>query len=268
MSEVNPEDKGTPAPAAATPPVEIEVVDTPTPPEEVAPAPQEDKQPLYFGKFRSLEDAEKAYSEAQRTMHEKAQEAATYRKMLDETRQAPPTPAYPQQHVPQDFDDRFREQLANNPGQTLFGMIRHVAGEMIKERDNANLETVKKFQTFSSRPEFADVAPEVAADLPFANQPIDPVEGLFLRRKIAKLEAALKSGAGTQPVNPQFVEPGNVARRMSNNSIRVELDPDTAKLRNLGTDKTRDLARIIAKQKMQGGTMREMSIDDWEKANA
>ena len=71
-----------------------------------------------------------------------------------------------------------------------------------------------------------------------------------------------------QPENVPFVEPGVGTRRAGANTLRVELDPDTAKLRGLGQDRLRDLAKVVAKQTVAGGTMREMSIDDWEKANA
>ena len=105
-----PDDKATPAPQSEAPVAEIEIVDTPvvapegTPQAQPAPA-----QPLIAGKFRTPEEAAKAYEEAQRMMHEKAQEAATYRKMLEE-QAARPQPAY--QPPPVDIGEKFRERLA------------------------------------------------------------------------------------------------------------------------------------------------------------
>lgn len=268
MNEVAPktEDTASAPPQVDPQQMEIEIVDT------VAAAPEVEQQappapaPLIAGKFRTIEEAEKAYSEAQRAMHEKAQEAATYRKMLDEPRQAQPAPAY--SAAPSDYEEKIREKLAESPGATIFDMARFAARQIMDEQQRAQRETVKKYQSFASRPEFADVAQEVAAELPFADQPIDPIEGMFLRKKLQKLEAQLAGGVPQREVAPPFVESGNGGRRAMSSALRVELDADTAKLRPLGQDKMRDLARVVAKQKMAGGTMREMSIDDWEKANA
>ena len=258
------------APAApqsqAPAPMEIEIVDTPAVAPDAAAAPAAPPQ-TGFGKYNSLEDAEKGLKELERTMHEKAQEAATYRKLLDERAAAPPTPQF--QQAPADMDSQFRERLAENPGQVIFEMTQFAARKAIEEQQRTQRDMVKKYQSYASRPEYAGVAQEVAAQLPFAQEsPIDPVEGVFLRARLAKLEAQLANGGVPRQVNPQFVEPGGASRRTGTNSMRVELDPDTAKLRGLGNERMHDLARIVAKQKNAGGTMREMSIDDWEKANA
>lgn len=266
MSEVAPqtEDKATPAPQPDAPIAEIEIVDTPVAP-EVTPQAQPAPAPLIAGKFRTPEEAAKAYEEAQRMMHEKAQEAATYRKMLEE-QAARPQPAYQAPSV--DIGEKFRERLAEDPFGTLTSMIDFRAKQMMEQKEAAQRELVKKYQSFSSRPEYASVAQQVAAELPFANQPIDPVEGMFLRKRLEQLEAMVAQGAASQQVNVPFVEPASGSRRAAGSSLRVELDPDTAKMRQSGDGKLRDLARIVAKQKVAGGTMREMSIDDWEKANA
>lgn len=243
-------------------PMEIEIVETPV----SAPAAEPAAPPaLIFGKYRTVEDAEKAYSEAQRAMHEKSQEAATYRKMLDERASAPSPQA---QAPPVDFDGQFRERLAENPAQTIFEMTKYAAKQMIEEREKGQRELVRKYQSYASRPEYASVAQEVAAQLPFAQEnPIDPVEGSFLRARIAQLEAQVSGAAAPRPVAVPFVTPGGAASRTGAGSMRVELDPDTSRM-HVGQDKMRELARIVAKQKNSGGDMRGMSIDDWEKANA
>lgn len=263
MDPVVPQAPDTPPQAQPSPspaPMEIEIVDTPVAAPEAPAAPPA----LIFGKYRTLDDAEKAYSESQRAMHEKAQEAATYRKVLDE-RQAPV--ATPHQAPPVDFDGQFRERLADNPAATIFEMTKYAAKQMIEEREQNQRELVRKYQSYASRPEYASVAQEVAAQLPFAQEnPVDPIEGTFLRARIAQLEAQV-SGGVNRTVNPPYVEPGGAARRTGASSMRVELDPDTSRM-NIGQDKMRELARIVAKQKNAGGDMRSMSIDDWEKANA
>jgi len=258
------EDTATQAQQIAAPaPMEIEVVDTPAAPAAAVP---EAPPALIFGKYRSLEDAEKAYSEAQRVMHERSQEAATYRKMLDERAAPPPTPAY--QQPPVDLDGQFRERLAENPGAVIFEAARFAANQIVQEREKSQREMVKKYQSYASQPGYADVAQQVASQLPFANEnPIDPVEGVFLRARLAKLEAQLANNTTASQINPPYVEPGGMARRAGVNSMRVELDSDTAKM-HISQDKMRELARIVAKQKNAGGDMRGMSIDDWEKANA
>ena len=242
------------------------IVDTPVAPEAAAPAPPAPAAPapLIAGKFRTPEEAAKAYEEAQRMMHEKAQEAATYRKMLEE-RQAQPTPAYQAPQV--DIGEKFRERLAEDPFGTLTSMIDFRAKQMLENQQAQQRALVQQYQALASRPEYASVAQEAAAELPFANKPIDPVEAIFIKKRLAQLEAMVANGAASQQVNVPYVEPGVGARRAGTNTLRVELDPDTAKL-HAGQDKLRELAKITARQKMAGGTMREMSIDDWEKANA
>lgn len=247
-------------------PLEIEVVDTPSSapvtPEAPPAAPS-----LIMGKYKSLEDAEEGLKNLERTMHEKAQEAATYRKLLDE-RAAAPTPQFQQPQV--DMDSQFRERLAENPAATIFEMTRFAAKQMIDEQQKTQRELVRRYQSFAGRPEYSDVAQEVAGQLPFLQeQPADPMEMAFLRAKLARLESgAVPAGSAARPVSVPFVEPANRAGRTGQGSNRIELDPDTAKLRGMGADKVRDLASIVFKQKNAGGTMREMSIDDWEKANA
>ena len=251
---------------SAAPAVEtFEIVDTPVAPPAVeaavpaAPA-------LVFGKYKSLEDAEEGVKNLERTMHEKAQEAATYRKLLDE-RAAAPTPQY--QAPPVDMDSQFRERFAENPAATIFEMTRFAAKQMLDEQQKTQRDVVKKYQALASRPEYAAVAQQVASQLPFAGeQQIDPIEGMFLRERLRQLEAQVASGVPARPTIPPFVLPGGMAQRTGANTTRVELDPDTARLSSLGQDRIRDLARMVAKQKNAGGTMAGMSIDDWEKANA
>lgn len=241
----------------------IEVVDTPVAAPEGQTQAQPAQAPLYFGKYRTLEDAEKAYSEAQRQMHEKAKEASIYRQMVEE-RQAAPTPA-PAPAV--DFGEKFREKLADDPWGTLTSMMEFQVNRRLEAERANQLAQLKKYQEFSSRPEYADIATDVASQLPFAQQPIDPIEGAFLKAKLAKLESQLAGGGMARPVTPPFVEPGNNASRGNNSSIRVELDSDAARFK-ADPNKMRDLARVIAKHKMAGGDMKAMSIDDWERANA
>jgi len=256
------EDTAGAAQPSQTPPVEFEIVDTPTPaPEAAAPAAPQ----LYFGKYKSLEDAEEGLKSLERTMHEKAQEAATYRKLLDE-RATPPTPQYQPPAV--DMDSQFRERLAENPAATIFEMTKFATKQMLDEQQKTQRELVRKYQTYASRPEYASIAQQVAAQLPFANEaPIDPVEGVFMRQRLAQLEEMAKSGTLGRTPNPQYVEPAGSASRAGTNSMRVELDPDTAKL-HLGQEKLRELAKMVARQKSAGGSMTGMSIDDWERSNA
>ncbi|HEY5997963.1 MAG TPA: hypothetical protein VI078_01500 [bacterium] len=260
--EVKTGDTATPAPQPDPQP-QIEIVDTPVvAPEVAAPAPAPAPPPLIFGKYRTPEDAEKAYSEAQRAMHEAKTEAAKLREQLEQRAAYNPPP--PAVEPVTNFEDKFREQLAENPGFTIYKMIHDQTTRLLAQQQQANLGRLKEFQSFSSRPEYADVSAEVAAELPFSSE---PMEMLFLRKRVAKLEAA--GTQATREITPPHVEAGNAARRAGANSLRVELEPDTAKARRAyGEDKTLELARLVAKQKAAGGDMRGMSIDDWEKANA
>jgi hypothetical protein len=144
------------------------------------------------------------------------------------------------------------------------GLVDFIVNKKLEQQTQSQREVVRKYQTYASRPEYAGIAQNVAAQLPFANDPIDPVEGAFLRARIAELEAA--SGNRVAPaVAPVFAEPSRGMSRPGASSLRVELEPDTARMRGMGDAKIRELAGIVAKQKSAGGTMQGMSIDDWQR---
>ena len=265
MAEVNANDTAGAPPQVQSPaPMEIEVVDTVAASPEANAVPSPQSAPI-FGKYKSLDEAEHGYKEVERAMHEKAQEAATYRRMLDERQAQPVTPQYAPAPVP-DFDEKFREQLADRPGDTIMSLVDFIVNKKLEQQTASQREVVRKYQTYASNPDYAPIAQEVAAQLPFANEPIDPIEGAFLRAQIAHLKAQMQ-GRAAAPANPVFAEPSRGMSRPGS-SLRVELDPDTARMRGMGDAKVRELASIVARQKSNGGNMNVMTIDDWEKAHA
>lgn len=241
--------------------MKFELVDTPegTPEGGVSaqpqPAPQEK---LIAGKYRTIEEAEKGLSEAQRAMHEAREKASAYEKILMERANQPTPP----QHPPAEMDEKFREMLANDPQGTLDSYTEWKFNQLLQKQQAQQRQVMTRFQQFAGQPGFADVANEVAQQLPFATEPIDPVEGTFLRARIAKLEQMLTGRGTAPPAAPLHMESGSGGRPVGN-VTRVELD-DAGKARRIFGDRTEGLARRAAQIKTTLGGRNSMSIDDYE----
>lgn len=246
--------------------LKFEIVDTPEgTPEGGGAAVSAQPQPqerLIAGKYRTIEEAEKGLTEAQRAMHEAREKAAAYEKMLVERANQP----IPSQHSsPPDMDESIREKLADKPASTIFQMINDVWEYKWQQQQAQQRQVMTRFQQFAGQPGFADVANEVAQQLPFATEPIDPVEGTFLRARIAKLEQMLTRGNGAAPQAPLHVESGSGARPGAN-TMRVELE-QADRARRIFGDRTEELAKRAAKLKTTLGGRTSMSIDEYEGLN-
>lgn len=82
---------------------------------EQAPAPVVEPPKLYAGKFKTVEDLEKSYQEAEKAMTQKAQEAAELRKQ----QQAAPPPAAKTAADLEKEKAAFLERFVNNPQQVI-----------------------------------------------------------------------------------------------------------------------------------------------------
>lgn len=264
MDEQNPAQVAdTVAPAPRAPLEVVEVGDTAegaAPAEAQAVPPQET---LLAGKYRTPQDLEKAYKEAERMASEKAQEAAMFRRVAEERMAQPYTPPYAPPAPPADFNEKLRSHLEEDPAGTLTSMIEFTARRMMAEQQEQQRATLARFQQFAQQPGYGDVMNEVATQLPFAT-PLDPVEGAFLRARLAKLERELAMRSGT-PTPPMYAESARVASRPGNGGIRVEIEGDVSRLKNRLGDGFNDVARMVAKHKANGGNMDSFSIDDYER---
>jgi hypothetical protein len=117
------------AKSAAPPPEET----TPTtkaaePPKETPPAPPPEK--VYAGKFKSAEELEKAYEEAQSRMTKATQEAAELRKKVAEAPPPPPAPKTPEQLAAEEVEkNAILNEFVADPKTFL------------EKRDQKNLQT-------------------------------------------------------------------------------------------------------------------------------
>lgn len=216
---------------------------------------------LIFGKYRSIEEAEGAYKEAQRKMHEEAQARARYERILAERQTATP----PQPPIdPASFEEKFRERLADNPAETMASFVNFILQKNQAEQMQRQQAMMQRFQQFATNPEYADVAQDVAQQLPFsAGEPIDPVEATFLRASNARMRQMLMAQRGA-PQTPPFVESGRGSRQDAE-KLTLELE-DAARIRSRYSDqRLQELGRMVAKVKADGGNMRGMNIDEYER---
>ena len=252
------------AETAAPAPEPLEVVEVSDTAQGAAPAEAQAVPPqetLLAGKYRTPADLEKAYKESERMASEKAQEAAMFRRIAEE-RAAAPTPQYAQ--APQvDFNEKLREQLEQDPAGTLMNMMEWKVRNFYEQQQEQQRATLSRFQQFAQQPGYGDVANDVATQLPFANTPIDPVEGAFLRARLQKLEREL--AARSAPNAPVYAESARVASRPGTGGMRVEVEGDVSKLKSRLGDGFGDVARMVAKHKAAGGSMDSFSIDDFER---
>jgi len=186
-----------------------------------------------------------------------------FRRVAEERMAQPPTPQYAPQVAP-DFNEKLREELEKDPAGTLTSMMEWTARRFYEQQQEQQRATLNRFNQFAQQPGYGDVMNEVATQLPFATQPIDPVEGAFLRARLAKLEREAAARTGAAPA-PQFAEAARGASRPGG-GMRVEVEGDVSRLKNrVGADGFSDLARMVARQKANGGDMGTFTIDDYER---
>lgn len=219
-----------------------------------------------FGKYTSMEEAERAYKEAERMAHERAEEAATYRKAL-ETVQPTPAAQYPQPDQGQ-VDEQFRGHLEESPWQTLNMFVEHKWNELESRKSQTQSAMMQEYQKYASDPAFADVAPQVMQNLAMEQNP--DVEKIFLRTKIAAMQngATVKAASDAALGKRMHVESGS--SRQPADTIRVEIDPEAKRMQKafgMSDAEFQDLNRRTAMAKMSGKTGRApVSIDEWRAA--
>lgn len=253
------------ADTAAPAPEPLEIVEVQDTPQGAAPVEAQVVPPqetLLAGKYRTAADLEKAYKEAERMASEKAQEAAMFRRVAEERMAQPYTPPYAPPQAPADFNEKLRSHLEEDPAGTLTSMIEFTARRMMQEQQEQQRATLARFQQFAQQPGYGDVMNEVATQLPFATQPLDPVEGAFLKARLAKLERELAARTGA-PQPPMYAESARVASRPGSTGLRVEVEGDVSRIKNRLGDEFNDVARMVAKHKANGGNMDSFSIDDY-----
>lgn len=225
-----------------------------------------------LGKFESPEQLAKAYQEVEKTMHERSEEAATYRKALESIN----TQTTQQQATPQagpDMDavnDQFRAFAEQNP----IGAIEYVAEQIVNRRDQAKQEMqtgiMSKFNELSANPIYKGVAPTVMQQM--ALNPQMDVEKAFMAETIKSMAAGAQTQAVSQQAQSQRMHVETGSSRQSDNTLRIEVDPDAHRLRGAfgdlqGGKEWEDLNVRAAKlSQIKQSPKAPVTIADWQKA--
>lgn len=261
------EDTPTAVPQEETPEegLTFEFADTPAEGPEATGQQEEaspEEQEKIFGKYTSMEEAERAFKESEQRMHQAAEEASVYKKALAVVQ---PTPAPHAQPDQEQIDEQFRGHLEQSPWQTLNTFVEHKWSELENQKTQQQSALMQEYNRYANDPMYADVAPQVMQSLALEQNP--DVEKLFLRTKIANLQngAASKAASSAAQGRRMHVESGS--SRQAGGITRIEIDPDarrTQKAFGMSDAEFNELNKRVAMQQMSGTKGRApVSIDDW-----
>jgi hypothetical protein len=248
--------------------LQFEIADTPGAEPTVEPTGDAPPPEKYFGKYDSMEDAERGFQEAQRAMHEKAEEAAAYRKALEAVQTPAQQPQYAGQPDRDTLNDQFRSHLESDPFNALTAHAKYVfqqEQEAVRQQQQALMGEVQKYST---DPNFQDVAADVMQRLPYEQNP--NVESMFLRAKIAKMtqQQATQSTQAAAQTQRMHVESG--AATSPSDVLRIEVDPDARRVQQAFRDddaRFTDDNKVAAAVKQMGlGGKNPVSIDEYREA--
>lgn len=249
----------------------VEFADTPADaPETGERGPEAPPEPqMYFGKYTSMEEAEKAFKEAQRGFHEAKEEASVYRKAIESLQSQPQT----QGNMPHtgmgnmdEINEKFRSQLESDTWGTLSAFVRHVYNNERQAEAQRQNAMMGQYKQYASDPQFADVAADVMQQLAYEQNP--NVEVAFLKAKLDRLQRGQAVQSATDQVNAQrnFVEPSR-GRQSEAEVLRIEMDPEARRVQRafgLSEDQYRELAKSTAMAKVGGQIGKvPVSIDQW-----
>ncbi|TYO95133.1 hypothetical protein [Desulfallas thermosapovorans] len=176
--------------------------DPDTPPEE----PEQDPEPekLYAGKYKTVEELEAAYKEAERGFHNDRQEKAELKRQLDELK-AMLTPK-PKEQDPKEYREKLIERLMEAPDEVVTELAEQIADRKLQERLGPVMPVIQQQivnnqvqQFMSAVPDAVEYANDMAAILQakpdLINQP-GWLEKAYMQAKIARLEAKVSKATG------------------------------------------------------------------------
>jgi hypothetical protein len=218
----------------------------------------------YFGKYDTVEEAERGYKEAEREMHQAKEEAAAYRKAIENISQIP---AQGQQQPPdtEAMNEQLRGHLESNPFPTLMSLAKMAIQQEREVENQQKSRLMGEFKKFSSDPSYKDVAQEVWQSIQY--DPAPNVEMAFLRAKISRLSnGQARQSASNEAMNQRMhVESGRSAQPAE--TIRVELSPDARRVQGAFNMRNEDFVALnkrVAQKKLRGEREKApVSIDDW-----
>ena len=232
----------------------------------VAPEPQ---SITFAGKeYPSLAEAERAYQEAQRVMHERSEEAATYRKAIESIQAPIPAPQMGQPGSNEALNDQFRSQLENDPWNTLQAFVRHNIQQEQAQAAQHQSAMMGEVQQYAQDPLYQDVAQDVMRQLPFTPEP--NVENMFLRAKLQKMQDAMTNGGAAAAAQAQRMHVESGTSRQPDNTLRIQIDPDAHRVKGAFRDTDEGFVasnKVAAVIKQQGmGGKNPVSLDQYRAA--
>lgn len=219
---------------------------------------------LIFGKYKTMEEAERGYKEAEHMGLQAKEEVSTLSKAIQNFSQ---TPQMPQAPAPDNeaMNEQLRGHLETNPFPTLMSLAKMAIQQEKQVENQAKSQMMGEFKKFASDPAYQGVAQEVWQDLQFEDSP--NVEMAFLRKKVSQLSNSQNTqSTPDDPTNSRmFAETGSGKPPVK--GITVELSEDARRVQGAFGDSNEDfiaLNKRVAQRKVSGGRDKApVSIDDW-----
>ena len=191
-----------PAPVNENPPQADPDKTKDTPAGEGDKTPKKQPERLYAGKYKTVEEMEQAYIEAQKDFHGDRQERAELRKQLDELKAAL-TPRKPEAD-PKAARDKLIERLYEEPDAVIVELAEKVADRKVQERfgdiepDIQQVRINNHVQQFmNSTPDAHEYEQDMAVIIqanPDMMKSKDWLEKAYLQAKVLQLEEKLAGG--------------------------------------------------------------------------
>jgi hypothetical protein len=270
--EVHVDDTSGAAPTNAEPQIQLVASDTPALEPDATTDGNASGEPAqkYFGKYNSMDEAEKGYTESQSAMHRANEEAAALRNALDVIKTQTPAP----NQGPPDQDaanDQFRAFAEQNP----LAAIEFVADKMYQRRDaertQAQSQMMGEYQKFAGDPNYSDVAGQVMQNLSL-HQGTPNVELEFLKAKVAHMQSNSATQQVTDAAMSQRMHVESGSSRQPDSTLRIELDPDANRVKDafkMNDEEWVRLNRNAALSQQGGQTGRKpVTIDEYRARKA
>ncbi len=195
INHIFPGETGTTAPEAE----ETNPVNPETPETDTSNGDEQQEHPrLFAGKYKTVEEMEQAYIEAQRSFHLDRQEKAELRRQLEEIKQAIHPKSEPDMEK---YREKLIERLYNEPDTVITELADQIADRKVRQALGPVMPAIQqqimnsKVQHFmTNTPDAAEYANDMAV-LVQANPDIvkkeDWIERAYYQAKLARMEAKL-----------------------------------------------------------------------------
>ena len=164
----------------------------------------DDQQKLFAGKYKTVEELEAAYKEAEKNFHGSRQELAGLKREFEELKQLL-APKQPEQN-PKQYREKLLERLYDEPDNVITELAEQIADKKVQERLGPVMPVIQQQvinqqvqQFMSAVPDAVEYANDMAIVLQnkpdLVNEP-GWLEKAYLQAKIARLEAKINKDAG------------------------------------------------------------------------